>query len=290
MMKKISLTLYLKIKKNMSRGHGLGKYKPIRKILSLVESPLKSEFTEIQGSKMFLGKGDPMNISIDGVWGELDTKVFRNSIKKGDIVVDVGASIGYFTLIAAKIVGDTGKVFAFEPDSNNFKILKKNVEINKYYNVILEQKAVSDVNGKINLFSSDGIGFHSTINPHITTPSIPIESIKLDQYFRNLNLIDKINFIKIDVEGAEFRVLNGMNMILKQSKNVKILTEFMRYFLIQVGVNPKDMLDLLINNGFKISYLHDVKKCLVPINMEELMNIDETNVTVNILCKRNNDI
>lgn len=289
MIRKIILSLYLKVRKNMSRGYGLGKYQPIRKILSSIESPLKSDFAEIQGSKMFLGKGDPMGISIEGVWGELDTKVFKNQIKKGDIVVDVGASIGYFTLIAAKIVGETGKVFAFEPDSKNFEILRKNVEINKYQNVILEQKAVSDVNGKINLFSSNGIGFHSTINPHSSAPPIPIVSVKLDEYFRDLNLIDKIDFVKIDVEGAEFRVLNGMKSILKESRHVKIFTEFMKYFLEQVGIDPKDMLNLLLNNEFKFSYVDDRKKCLVSTNFEELMNLDETNVTTNILCKRDND-
>jgi len=290
MMKNIVLSLYLKIRKSMSRGYGFGKYKPIRKILRLIESPLKSDFSEIQGSKMFLGEGDPMGISIEGVWGELDTEVFKNSIKKGDIVVDVGASIGYYTLIAAKIVGDTGKVFAFEPESKNFEILKKNVEINKYNNVTLEQKAVSDVNGKINLYLSKGIGFHSTINPDTTTPIIPIESVKLDDYFRELNLIDKIDFVKIDVEGAEFRVLNGMNTILEQSKNLKIFTEFMKYFLVQVGVEPKDMLNLLLNNGFELSYVDDVKKCLVPTNVEKLMSLDESDLTVNIMCKRIKDV
>jgi len=273
----------------MSRGYGLGQYRPIRKILAIIESPLKSDFAEIQGSKMFLGKGDPMGISIEGVWGELDTQIFKNSIKEGDIVVDVGASIGYYTMIAAKIVGNKGKVFAFEPDTKNFEILKKNVEINKYHNVTLEQKAVSNITGKINLYSSEGIGFHSTVNPHSTDPALPIESVSLDDYFRELNFLDKIDFVKIDVEGAEFWVLNGMTAILKQSVNLKIYTEFMKYFLVQVGIKPEDMLRLLSDNGFNFSYADDSKKCVVSTNIHKLLNLDESEITLNILCSRNSD-
>jgi len=162
MIKKIMLNFYLDVRKTLSRGNGFGKYVVVRKILHYIEHYLKSDFIMIQGSKMFLGEGDPLNISIEGVWEESSTKIFKNSINEGDIVVDVGASIGYFTLLAAKLVGNKGKVFAFEPGPENFKILKKNVEVNKYDNVILEQKSVSDINGKINLNFTDHIGFHST--------------------------------------------------------------------------------------------------------------------------------
>ena len=280
------LLLYLKVRKSLSRGYGLGQFKPIRKLLAIIESPLKSDFTDIQGSKMFLGKGDPMGISIEGVYGEFDTDVFKNSVKEGDIVVDVGASIGYYTLIAARIVGNKGKVFAFEPDPKNFEILKKNVEINKYHNVVLEQKAVSSITGKINLYSSEGIGFHSTNNPNSTSPAFPVESVSLDDYFGKRNLLDKIDFVKIDVEGAEFQVLKGMTTILKQSLHLKIFTEFMKYFLVQVGVEPKNMLQLLSDNGFDFSYVNDSKKCLFSTSIDELLNLDETGITLNILCSR----
>ena len=224
----------------MSKGYGLGKRKFIRKILNIVESILKSDFTEIQGNKMFLGKGDPHGISIEGIFGKLDTEIIKRSINEGDIVVDLGANIGYYTLIAAKLVGNKGKVFSFEPEPKNFEILKKNVEINGYQNVILEQKAVSDVNEKTNLYLSQGIGTHSLKpNQNTTMKTIPIESIRLDDYFKNLNLTNKINFVKIDVEGAEFNVLSGMDNILKQSKNLKLFTEFASDLIEESGIEPK---------------------------------------------------
>jgi len=291
MIKKIMLNFYLDVRKTLSRGNGFGQYVVVRKILYYIEHYLKSDFTMIQGSKMFLGEGDPLNISIEGVWEESSTKIFKNSINEGDIVVDVGASIGYFTLLAAKLVGNKGKVFAFEPGPENFKILKKNVEVNKYDNVILEQKSVSDINGKINLNFTDHIGFHSTdFSPDDPVClRLPTTSITLDKYFENLNLIGKLNFIKMDVEGGEFKVLSGMRTILKQQKNLKILAEFMKDFLIQVGSDPKEMLSLLDHNGFTLFNIDDKNQKLYQTNIDELMHLEELDSTVNIFCEKLDD-
>ena len=83
----------------MSQGHGFAKNPIIKKILKNIEGNLKIEFAEVQGSKMFLDPGDSLNLSINGVYGELDTQIIREQIKEGDIVIDVGANIGYYTLI-----------------------------------------------------------------------------------------------------------------------------------------------------------------------------------------------
>ena len=77
-------------------------------------------------------------------------------------------------------------------------------------------------------------------------------------------MIDKINFIKIDVEGAESKVLHGMNKILQESKNLKIFTEFMRNYIENSGHDPKKMLDILLDNGFKIYYVDAKKKSNHP--------------------------
>ncbi len=140
MPKKTFQNLYRKFIKRMSHGHGFAKKPIINKILKNIEGNLKTEFAEVQGSKMFLDPGDSLNLSINGVYGELDTQIIREQIKEGDIVIDVGANIGYYTLIFAQLVGKTGKVFAFEPEPKNFEILKKNIEINNYGNVTVEKK------------------------------------------------------------------------------------------------------------------------------------------------------
>ena len=104
---------------------------------------------------MFLDSVDSLRLSFNGVYEPCETEFVMNEIKKGDVVLDIGANIGYYTLIFARLVGEEGKVFAFEPDPENFALLKKNVEINGYHNVVLVQKAISNKTGKIRLFKFD---------------------------------------------------------------------------------------------------------------------------------------
>ena len=155
------LKLYKNFVKKTSRGHGLSKNFFVKKIMNSLESNLKSDFAEIQGSKMYLDQNDSLRLSINGVYGELDTSTIKQHVKKNDIIIDVGANIGYYTLLFSKITGSSGKVFGFEPEAYNFELLKKNVKINNYTNIILEQKAVSKNSGTANLYlAKNGIVGH----------------------------------------------------------------------------------------------------------------------------------
>ena len=97
---------------------------------------------------MFLDEHDSLKLSLYPYTVE-QTDFFKKNIKEGDIVLDLGAHIWYFTCLFAQLVGKSGKVFSFEPEPNNFKLLKKNVEVNGYNQVTIEQKAVSDVKDMI---------------------------------------------------------------------------------------------------------------------------------------------
>ena len=90
-----------------------------------------------------------MRLSTRGYYEPFITAFVKDMIKEGDIVIDIGAHIGYYTLLFSKLVGKTGKVFAFEAHPDNFTLLKQNVETNGYTNVVVENKAVSNYNGKI---------------------------------------------------------------------------------------------------------------------------------------------
>jgi len=287
---KILFNLY-QIGKNLLSGRGLTKYSFIRKVKHYSLSNLQTDYAEVFGNKLFLSKkGLALSISHYGTYEELESKIMEEKIEMGNIVVDVGANIGLHTLNMARIVGNTGQVFAFEPDPSNFEILKKNVKINNYKNIILEQKAVGDKHGRTTLYQSDHPGKHRIFPQTEQAKSqVQVELTNLDNYFDS-DMIDKINFIKIDVEGLEFSVLKGMKNILKNSKKIKILFEFMPENTMEVGFTPIELLNYLTSNDFKLYCMDDkTKKLLHVSNNEEIVKLCSTTdntISRNLFCEK----
>ena len=279
---------YRKLIQKISFGYGFGKNPIIKKILKNLEKSLKTEFSIIQGSKMYLDPGDSLDLSINGVYGELDTKIIRDNIKEGDIVIDVGANIGYYTLIFAQLVGASGKVFAFEPEPKNFEILKKNIEVNNYQNIIAEQKIVSDESGMVKLFIAEkGIVGHRLQQKTDSQKFIEVESILLDNYLKNLNLSEKINFIKIDVEGAEVKVLEGSKIMIEKSDQLKIFTEFNREDIKKYDYNPEYLLSFLIKNKFNFFLPNYKTNTIIKTDKNTLLSSEELlKENLNILCTK----
>jgi len=180
-------------------------------------------------------------------------RVLEKEIKNGMTVVDIGANIGIMTLVMARAVGEKGKVYAFEPEPHNFEILKKNVEINNFKNVILINKAVSDTNG-INLLKLDSKNYgahslHSKVIPHYNGKKIKIKTVTLDTFFKNKN----IDLLKIDVQGGEGNVFKGAKNILK--RNIKIIMEFWAEGIRLTHNDPLKLLKELKRNGFFINFI-----------------------------------
>ena len=235
---------------------------------------------------MFLDSKDVLRLSIRGTHEPLETEIVKKEIKSGDVVLDIGAHIGYYTLIFANLVGEEGKVFAFEPDPTNFSLLKKNVEINGHKNVELIQQAVSNETGKIRLYLSSEAHDHKIYDSHDGRQSIEIEATRLDDYFRDYN--GKIDFIKIDVQGAEGRAIQGMLNLLKKNYNVKIVMEFVPVKIKTSGVEPEEFLKLLTGLSFKLYEIVEREKKIKPANIPELLEIyaPEKNKLKNLLCLR----
>lgn len=284
-MRKIILILYKKSFKLLSE-YEIRKFYPVKVFNNFILFILKSNFSEVQGHKMFLDPKDSSRLSINEIFEPLETELVKNEIKRGDVALDIGANIGYYTLIFAKLVGEEGKVFAFEPDPNNFALLKKNVEINRYKNVILVQKAVSNKTEKIRLYlSARSVGDHRIYNSYDGRESIEIEAITLDDYFANYN--GNIDFIKMDIQGAEGGALQGSSNLIKKNKNLKIVTEFWPIGLKRFGIEPMEYLKSLIKHGFNLYEINErLKKIELVINISKLLEIytpEKENFT-NLLC------
>ncbi len=292
-MKKIISKLYVNISRKLSRGKGLGKkYSIVNTTVNKIESSLKSDTAEVWAGKMFLHPNDGLKLSIRGFHDEEEAMMVKNNIKRDEIVVDLGAHIGYYTLMMAKLVGQNGKVFAFEPEPRNLKLLYKNIEVNSYRNIEVVPKAVSDINGECTLFvGQESFGANKIFKPKKTDTQefeeIKTRTIRLDDYFEELGFLKKISFIKMDIEGSEVRALQGMKNILESNENLKIFTEINRDALEDNNSNFRNMLELLGKYNFKF-YISNKKKSewrkIEIHNFEELMKNDSV---MNVLCKKN---
>ena len=229
------------------------------------------------------------------------TELFKKTVKEGNTVVDLGANIGYFTLLAAKIVGEKGKVFAFEPEPKNYSYLKKNIEINNYRNVTAFQKAVSDKNGKAKLYICDYDSGHHTINQsrgleaysrgrEIKIEEMNIETTRLDDFFKGKE--ELIDVIKMDVEGAEALALLGMDKILRKNKKLKMFVEFFPLLIKSMGNSPEEFIQKLLKDyQFSIyvipedydSFKGEMRKIG---NVKEVMNLCQGENHINLLLKK----
>jgi len=291
-MKKLLFSLYNKTIK-LFYGSNLSKYGIVRKTSRYMNNQLHPDFVEIEGNKIYLDENDSLLLSSSMMHEKTIVNLVKNEIKKGDVVIDIGAHIGYYTVLFAKLVGPEGKVFAFEASPTNFEILKKNISVNGYKNVILNNKAVSDKNGKLTLYIT---GRTSTENflfkPENFTDSskikqtVEIDSITLDDYFQDFN--GEINFLKMDISGAEPRVMKGMSSILNKNNSLKIQQEWWPNAIRTHGFEPDSHLKLLTEMGYKIYEIDGANNKLNVATIEELMKKypNPKLEDINIFCKK----
>jgi FkbM family methyltransferase len=274
--------------------HRLYKIPTVKKIISPVINIAKPEYLYIQNNKFYIDKWDgavSQELILSGKWEEYETKLFKENIKSGDVVVDIGAHIGYYTLIAAAIVGKKGRVYAFEPNHKNFQILKKNVEENNYKNIVLINKAVSNRNKKGFLFlNSENTGDHRVFDSKDSRKVETIQTITLDKYFDNKE--KEIHMLKMDIQGSEANAFQGGIKIIKKSKNIKIISEFQPALIKMSGMSAKKYLHLLRQVGFKIYnidiHIDKITKITSDSNLLAAYpdsDLSQTNFT-NIFCKK----
>jgi FkbM family methyltransferase len=152
--------------------------------------------------------------------------------KQGDIVVDIGAHMGRYTIISSKRVGTNGKVVAIEAHPGNFEMLNRNIKLNQLTNVIPLNYAVYSKETKVKLYlpeQESGYTIYNTImsdRAGTEDKFVEVNANTVD-YLLKLNQIreEQVNWIKVDVEGAEFEVLKGATNVLSKSRDIALLIE-----------------------------------------------------------------
>ena len=199
-----------------------------------------------------------------------ETSLFEHFVKKGMTIVDVGANIGYYSLLAATILDGTGKVIAFEPVPRNYDLFLKSMDENGFKNILPIQKALSNRNGSQEI-SLDAKDYSTSSLSEKNTPqpltSLQVETTTLDICLKEQR-VSRVDVLKIDVEGAETLVLEGATETLKHTR--LLLLEFWPPAIRNLHGDPFCCL-LELQKSFSIKRIDEVKKQLV--NLRELKDL-----------------
>lgn len=216
------------------------------------------------GPYIYVRYWDPVEREIaNGTYEKNYVNIFCSKIQQGDVIVDVGAYIGYFSLLASKRVGNSGCVYAFEPVQENYERMMKNLKVNRAYNVKAYNFGLSDRNETLYINVPIQSPGEATLNRNSITEisgnikyKKVVKEIRLrpfDEFYKEIGFKNKIKIIKIDVEGAEYKVLKGMETTLV-SNNLLLFMEILPPMLEQMGVSIRELIDFLKSCGFRTVY------------------------------------
>ena len=194
----------------------------------------EAEVSTADGSKMLVQTDDLVGrvLAISGVWEPNVTAAFKRSLGPGDVCLDIGAHIGYYTLVGAKVVGLQGHVYAFEPSPDAYARLRANVDLNGLRNVTAFELAVGEQEGRAVLYEASGTNSGlSTLDPNfaakfgtamreIMVDVAPVTAVvPADEYAR-------VRVIKIDVEWQELEVLRSLRPVFEAADSLAVFVEW----------------------------------------------------------------
>lgn len=214
------------------------------------------------------------------------TKLFKDCLRESDIVIDVGAFIGQYTCIAAKKCV-RGHVYAFEPTPESYTELRRNIHLNQFYNVTALRKAVSAKSGEFIFYTSKGSEMSSSLhrndeNYHLLSKKLLVECVSLDSYFRSSDI--NVNVVKIDVEGSELEVLQGMKNIINRSERLTVFIEFAPSRLSACGILADKFYRVLDDYGFYVYAIDEENRQLITISeSDQLLNLSKKQGHINLL-------
>jgi FkbM family methyltransferase len=178
-----------------------------------------------------------------------ERELLRRYVSAGSVVVDAGANIGIYSEFLAKSVGSSGVVHSFEPEANNFARLR--AALSDFPNVRLNQLALSNRTGESTLYVSDHLNVDHRAYPtgNQGRRRVAIQSTTLDDYFPPR---ERVDLIKMDLQGFELHALRGARRVLDENRNIKLLVEFWPYGLREAGGDWRDLVMLLEDQGMRL--------------------------------------
>ena len=207
---------------------------------------------------------------------ELPTvKLIRRLLSDNDVSIDVGAQIGYLSLVMGTAAKQSTKVYSFEPEGANIVRFNTNIALNNLKNVELIRNAVSNFDGTLKLYMSKdhNAGTHSTVFNEATVSHdfVEVPAITLDHFVSSRN-ISKLRLLKIDVEGGELEVIQGAMNTLKTLKPVVIM-EMCDAIQEARGFSTREFKTMMLENGFVAHKILDDGE-ITPVTLDALHPMD----------------
>jgi len=219
------------------------------------------------GDGLYLRVDDLDSLGLLGVreYEPYETSLLMTLAVAGSTVLDIGANIGYHTVQFARAVGPAGRVFAFEPDPDNLRVLRHNIRTNNLSNVVVVPKAVAQRSGRIDLFrSADNRGDHRVYDSGDGRDSINIETIAVDDLLSDL--AGQVSVVKLDIQGAESGALRGMQRFLQEHPEAWVATELWPIGLQRSGSSVDEYLSQLRALGAIRLRIDERHRRLVPFD------------------------
>ncbi|PLW67303.1 FkbM family methyltransferase [Pseudohalioglobus lutimaris] len=206
-----------------------------------------------------------------GIWEPYESALLLRMLGPGQVFVDVGANIGYFSLLAAHCVGSAGAVYAFEPDPANHELLVRSVGVNDYAHIVhAEQAGLSEQTGAASLYlSEDNLGDHQIFATHQEREAVPIRLLNGSRFLGPR--IQRLDVVKIDTQGSEYGVVKGlMPLFTRLPQPPRVIIELTPLSLRQCGSSGRALIELLSELEQDMWIIDHVEHRLVSSTAAEL--------------------
>ena len=247
----------------------------------------------------FDGEDDFVGLPVSNdIYEPFESELFLVNVRKNSVVFDIGANIGYYSLLAAlkmnserrglsRLVGNKGRVYSFEPNIKNFLFLQKNIEINGFKNVDCYNYAVGDQNGETQLYlSSENQGDHQLYSSENRGTEL-CRVLSVDSFIEEHGVVPDV--IKIDTQGYDLHVLKGMEGLLESGKSLVLFTEFWDHGNRKGGISSLDYYEFLKNYFGDVYFIDEKKRSIYSVNFDFIMqecSRNDNTMHANLFCKK----
>jgi FkbM family methyltransferase len=244
------------------------KPRPLRLLAHRIICGIIPAEIELRGVHIVLNQKDAIvsgNLML-GCYETSNLDIFESLLEPGMCVLDIGANIGLYSAVAAQRIGPTGRVIAVEPGAENCSFIKRTAERNSFNNIELIQKAAGARSESAFLYlCSTNKADHRIYDQSHERERVPVEIEPVDLMLEKLGT-PHVDVIKMDTQGAEPFVFDGMKQLLQKNRRLKIMMEFWPWGIRQAGRDPAELLETIREHGFSVSEIHDDRKGMTPLH------------------------